>query len=90
MERKRPHLTSPIDYKAVNGVGMWKLIRMLMMGRAKSGGLCPVRSASHSTPKEGGYGKDKTKKGVAHNGCRMIKAHKAKDKCNEFADFFTK
>jgi hypothetical protein len=55
MERKRPHLTSPIDYKAVNGGGMWKLIRMLMMGRAKSGGLGPVRSASHSIKKEGDF-----------------------------------
>jgi hypothetical protein len=59
-------------------------------GEGKSGGFGLVKSAGHSTPKEGGYGKDKTNKGVAHNGCRMIKAHKAKDKCNKFADFFTK
>jgi hypothetical protein len=35
MEGKCPHLASPIDYKAVNGGGIFMLIRMLVMGGEK-------------------------------------------------------
>jgi hypothetical protein len=38
----------------------------------------------------GGGRDDKTKKGGVQHACRMINAHKAKDKCNMFANFFTK
>jgi hypothetical protein len=43
MTTKRPHLASPIYYKAVNGGGMWMLISKLDMGREKVDGAVILR-----------------------------------------------